>query len=153
MSDQKLQTFGHQYCKDTVPLMEAGYLVKVHQKIKEGNKERVQVFQGTVIKVNHGEGINSNFTVRKVSDGIGVEKTYPIHSPNIVKVEVLRAHKVRRAKLKYLRDLSGKALRLKEVSLKLKDWKKPVAKEEKIKVEAEVVPTEEPKAEAKEETK
>ena len=120
MSDQILQDFGNQYCKETVPVIKTGYQVKVHQKIKEGNKERVQIFQGVVIKVNHGNGVNSNFTVRKVSDGIGIEKTYPIHSPNVLKIEVQRAHKVRRAKLNYLRSLSGKALRLKEIPLKLK---------------------------------
>lgn len=125
MSDKVIQDFGNQYCKEKVPVLKPGYQVKVHQKIKEGNKERVQVFQGVVIKVNSGNGVNSNFTVRKVSDGIGIEKTYPIHSPNIVKIEVQRAHKVRRAKLNYLRDLSGKALRLKEVPLNLQEWERP----------------------------
>lgn len=116
---QILQDFGKQFCKESVPELKAGHLVKVHQKIREGNKERVQIFEGRVIKVNSGYGIDSSFTVRKISEGVGVEKTYPIHSPNIVKIEVLRAHKVRRAKLRYLRELTGKALRLKEVPLRL----------------------------------
>ncbi len=137
MSDKIIQEFGAQYAKDEVPVIKPGYLVKIHQKIKEGNKERIQIFQGTVIKVNPGHDVNSTFTVRKISDGIGIEKTYPVHSPNITQIEVLRAHKVRRAKLKYLRNLSGKSLRMKEIPLNLKFWKKPVveavktAKEEK----------------------
>lgn len=124
-----LQDFGNQFCKEEVPDLKPGYLVKVHTKIKEGNKERIQVFQGTIIKNNAGFGIDDTFTVRKVSEGIGVERIFPIHSPNIIKIEVLRAHKVRRAKLRYLRDLSGKALRLKEIplNLKMKTFAKPAA--------------------------
>ena len=103
-------------------------IVKVHQKIVEGSKTRIQIFQGTVIAVNSGSGVDSTFTVRKISEGIGVEKVYPFHSPNVVKIEVDRAQKVRRAKLNFLRDRSGKALRLKEVPLNLKN--KEVAKAE-----------------------
>ena len=137
---QILQAFSAQFCKDKVPHLRPGYLVKVHQKIKEGNKERVQVFAGTVIKNNAGYATDSTFTVRKVSEGVGVEKTFPYHSPNIVKIEVQRAHKVRRSKLGYLRDRSGKALRMKEVDLDLeyKEFPKEAVKEE-------------PKAEATEE--
>lgn len=116
---QILQEFGNKFCKDSVPELKTGYIVKVHQKIKEGTKERVQVFQGTVIKTSSGCGVNDTFTVRKVSEGIGVEKVFPIHSPTIQKIEVLRAQKVRRANLKYTRNLSGKSLRMKEVELKL----------------------------------
>lgn len=138
-----LQTFGNQFCKDSVPDLRPGYLIKVHQKIKEGNKERIQIFQGTVIKTNSGHGVNDTFTVRKISEGVGVEKIFPVHSPSIVKIEVLRAHKVRRAKLNYLKKLSGKALRMKEVPLKLREkvFKKAVNKTEKV---------ETPKAEATE---
>ncbi len=148
---QILQDFGAQSCKASVPALKPGYLVAVHQRIKEGNKERVQVFQGTVIKVNAGHDVNDMFTVRKISEGIGVEKTFPIHSPTIVKIEVIRAHKVRRAKLSYLRDLSGKALRMKEIPLKLAD--KLFAKPEAVKEEpkAEEAPAE--VAEVKEEVK
>ena len=87
--------------------------VRVHGKIKEGNRERVQVFEGTVIKRQNG-GNRETFTVRKSSGGIGVEKTWPLHSPNVVKVEVVRRGKVRRAKLFYLRNLSGKKAKVKE---------------------------------------
>lgn len=116
---QILQQFSAQYCKEKVPVLRPGYLIKVHQKIKEGNKERVQVFAGTVIKNNAGYATDSTFTVRKVTEGIGVEKTFPYHSPNIVKIEIQRAQKVRRSKLGYLRDRSGKSLRMKEIDLAL----------------------------------
>jgi len=116
---QLVQEFGIRSCKNKVPLLKPGMIVKVHQKIKEGNKERVQVFQGVVIRVGAGHGVGETFTVRKVSEGIGVEKCFLIHSPNVVKIEVIRDQKVRRAKLNFLRELSGKALRLKEVPLNL----------------------------------
>ncbi len=130
-----LQEFGNQYCKDSVPAMKPGYLVAVHQKIKEGNKERVQIFQGTVMKVNSGHGINDTFSVRKISEGIGVEKIYPIHSPSIVKIEVLRAYKVRRANLRYRRELSGKSLRMKEIPLDLREKTFPKAEGKKEETE------------------
>lgn len=119
--DKQVQQFTEKYCKESVPDIRTGYLVSVHQRIREGGKERIQKFQGTVIKVSDGSGIHRSFTVRKISEGIGVEKTYLLHSPNVVEIEVLRAHKVRQAKLYYLRDLSGKALRMKEIPLKLKN--------------------------------
>ncbi len=90
-----------------------GDTVRVHAKIKEGSRERIQVFEGTVIAKKHG-GIQETMTVRRVSYGVGVEKTFPIHSPNIEKVEVVRKGKVRRAKLYYLRDRVGKAAKVKE---------------------------------------
>lgn len=117
--DQLLQKISLKSCKASVPELRPGYQVRVHQKIKEGNKERVQVFQGMIIATGAGEGIGETFTVRKISEGIGVEKVFPVHSPTIVKIEVQRAHKVRRAKLNFLRALSGKALRLKEVDFEL----------------------------------
>ncbi len=91
-----------------------GDTVKVHAKIKEGNRERVQVFEGTVIK-RQGGSSRETFTVRKNSNGIGVEKTWPLHSPTIEKIEVVRLGKVRRAKLNYLRDRVGKAAKVKEL--------------------------------------
>ena len=91
-----------------------GDTVKVYGKIKEGNRERVQVFEGTVIKKQGGSN-RATFTVRKSSNGIGVEKTWPLHSPNVEKVEVIRQGKVRRAKLNYLRDRVGKSAKVKEV--------------------------------------
>ena len=96
-----------------IPDFGPGDTVAVHVKVIEGDKERVQVFQGVVIS-RRGSGINETFTVRKVSDGIGVERIFPVHSPNIVKVDLLRRGKVRRAKLFYLRGLSSKAARIQE---------------------------------------
>lgn len=90
-----------------------GDTVKVYAKIKEGNRERVQVFEGTVIKRQNG-GVRETFTVRKFSNGVGVEKSWPLHSPHVEKVEVVRLGKVRRAKLYYLRDRVGKAAKVKE---------------------------------------
>ena len=91
-----------------------GDTVRVHAKIKEGNRERIQVFEGTVLKRQHG-GARETFTVRKTSNGVGVEKTWPVHSPEIEKVEVVRRGKVRRAKLNYLRDRVGKASKVEEL--------------------------------------
>jgi large subunit ribosomal protein L19 len=95
------------------PEMRAGDTVKVHVKVREGDKERIQVFEGVVIGLHRG-GTRASFTVRKVSFGQGVERIFPLHSPTISKVEVTRSAKVRRAKLYYLRDLKGKAARMKE---------------------------------------
>ena len=100
--------------KAEVPEFAVGDTVKVHNRIKEGNKERIQIFEGTVIKRQGGSN-RETFTVRKNSNGVGVEKTWPLHSPNVVKVEIVRKGKVRRAKLYYLRDRVGKAAKVKEV--------------------------------------
>ena len=91
-----------------------GDTVKVYGKIKEGNRERIQVFEGTVLKIQGGSS-RATFTVRKVSNGVGVEKTWPVHSPNVEKVEIVRRGKVRRAKLNYLRDRVGKKAKVKEL--------------------------------------
>ena len=93
--------------------VQIGDTVRVHVKVKEGSRERIQVFEGTVIAKKHG-GIEESFTVRRISYGVGCEKVFPIHSPNIVKVETVRRGKVRRAKLYYLRDRLGKAAKVKE---------------------------------------
>ena len=100
--------------KAEVPQFNVGDTVKVYGKIKEGNRERVQVFEGTVIKKQGGSN-RTTFTVRKLSNGVGVEKTWPLHSPNVEKVDVVRRGKVRRAKLYYLRDRVGKAAKVKEL--------------------------------------
>ena len=100
--------------KAEVPQFRVGDTVRVHALIKEGNRERVQVFEGTVLKKQGGSN-RATFTVRKSSNGIGVEKTWPLHSPNVEKVEVVRKGKVRRAKLNYLRDRVGKAAKVKEL--------------------------------------
>ncbi|MCH5281187.1 MAG: 50S ribosomal protein L19 [Lachnospiraceae bacterium] len=100
--------------KENVPQFNVGDTVKVYGKIKEGNRERIQVFEGTVIKKQGGSN-RATFTVRKNSNGVGVEKTWPLHSPNVEKVEVVRQGKVRRAKLFYLRDRIGKRAKVKEL--------------------------------------
>ena len=100
--------------KENAPEFNVGDTVKVYAKIKEGNRERIQVFEGTVRK-RQGGGARETFTVRKTSNGIGVEKTWPIHSPHVEKVEVIRRGKVRRAKLNYLRKRVGKAAKVKEL--------------------------------------
>ena len=102
-----------QYMKEELPQMNVGDTVRVHVKIKEGARERVQAFEGTIIARKHG-GIEESITVRRLSYGVGCEKVFPVHSPNIVKVETVRRGKVRRAKLYYLRSLSGKAAKVKE---------------------------------------
>ena len=100
--------------KENLSDFRVGDTVKVYGKIKEGNRERIQVFEGTVLKIQGG-GNRTTFTVRKVSNGVGVEKTWPLHSPNVEKVEVVRRGKVRRAKLNYLRDRVGKKAKVKEL--------------------------------------
>ena len=99
--------------KETVSDFNVGDTVKVYGKIKEGNRERIQVFEGTVLKIQGGSS-RATFTVRKLSNGVGVEKTWPMHSPNVEKVEVVRRGKVRRAKLNYLRGRVGKKAKVKE---------------------------------------
>lgn len=100
--------------KETVPEFHVGDTVKVYGKIKEGNRERIQVFEGTVLKKQGGSS-RETFTVRKVSNGVGVEKTWPMHSPNVERIEVVRRGKVRRAKLNYLRERVGKKAKVKEL--------------------------------------
>ena len=101
-------------CKTEVPEFNVGDTVRVHAKVKEGNRERIQIFEGTVLKRQGGSN-RETFTVRKTSNGIGVEKTWPLHSPNVEKIEVVRKGKVRRAKLNYLRDRVGKKAKVKEL--------------------------------------
>ena len=110
---EKIQAFVNEQLKTEVPQFGIGDGVKVYVKIVEGEKERIQMFEGTVI-AKHGGGISETFTVRRVSYGCGVEKTFPIHSPNVEKVDIIRVGKVRRAKLYYLRDRVGKAAKVKE---------------------------------------
>ena len=109
-----IKSIEHEQLKAKIPDLKVGNTVRVHVRIKEGNKERIQVFEGIIIKVQ-GAGVNKTFTVRKISYGVGVEKTWPLHSPNVEKVEVIRRGKVRRAKLNYLRDRVGKAAKVKEL--------------------------------------
>jgi len=99
--------------KSDIPNFRPGDTVKVHVKVVEGNRERIQIFEGTVIR-RRGSGLNETFTVRRVSYGVGVERTFPLHSPRIAKIEVVRRGRVRRARLYYLRQRTGKAARVKE---------------------------------------
>ncbi len=108
-----LKSIEHEQLKNKIPELRIGNTVRVHVRIKEGNKERIQVFEGIIIK-KQGGGVNATFTVRRISYGVGVEKTFLVHSPMIEKVEVVRVGKARRAKLYYLRDRVGKAAKTKE---------------------------------------
>ena len=108
-----VKALGQEQMKAEVPQFNIGDTVKVSCKIKEGNRERIQMFEGIVIRKKNG-GISETFTVRRISYGVGVEKTFPIHSPNVEKVEIVRKGKVRRARLYYLRDRVGKAAKVKE---------------------------------------
>ena len=108
-----IKALNEKQLQNDVPQVEVGDTVRVHVKVKEGARERVQVFEGTVIAKKHG-GIEETFTVRRISYGIGVEKVFPLHAPSIEKVEVVRHGKVRRAKLYYLRNRVGKAAKIKE---------------------------------------
>jgi large subunit ribosomal protein L19 len=109
----KIEAFVNEQLKENVPEFNIGDTVRVHNRITEGNKTRTQMYEGTVI-AKHGGGISATFTVRRISYGCGVEKTFPIHSPNVEKVDVIRTGVVRRAKLYYLRDRVGKAAKVKE---------------------------------------
>ena len=108
-----IEAFTNEQLKKELPTIRIGDTIRVHNRIKEGNRERIQMFEGTVI-AKHGGGISETFTVRRISYGVGVEKTFPIHSPNVEKVDVLRVGKVRRAKLYYLRGRVGQASKVKE---------------------------------------
>ncbi len=137
---QKLDTFIEQYKKKNLPPVQPGDTVRVYEKFFDRNKERVQVFEGIVIAKKHGNEIGATITVRRVLDGVGVEKTFPLHSPTIEKIEIVKRAKVRRSKLYYLRNIIGKIrLRKKNIDVELLQ-----PKEE---------PTEEPQEEPKEEVK
>lgn len=110
---QKLDNVNAAQLRDDIPAFRAGDTVKVHVKVVEGNRSRVQVFQGVVIS-RQGRGVGETYTVRKISFGVGVERTFPLHAPTVEKIEVERRGDVRRAKLYYLRNLRGKAARIRE---------------------------------------
>lgn len=113
MSQALIDAVTKSYLKNDVPAFRPGDNVKVHVKIKEGDRERIQIFEGLVI-AKRGGGISETYTVRKMSSGVGVERTFPVHSPMVAKIEVVRHGKVRRAKLHYIRSLSARAARIKE---------------------------------------
>ena len=133
-----IKSIEHEQLKNKIPDLRVGDTVKVHAKIKEGNRERIQVFEGIIIK-KQGGGINETFTVRRISYGVGVEKTFLVHSPNVEKVEVTRVGKARRAKLYYLRDRVGKAAKTKEKVGARIETREIVVKEEIVPGEADVV--------------
>ena len=153
-----IKAIEHEQLKNKIPELKVGNTVRVHVRIKEGNKERIQVFEGIIIKVQGG-GVNQTFTVRKNSYGVGVEKTFLVHSPLVEKVELVRVGKARRAKLYYLRDRVGKAAKTKEqVGARIEDREitikedlveEPVSEEvvtpqEEVKEEKPAVETAEP---------
>ena len=152
-----IKSIEHEQLKNKIPELKVGNTVRVHVRIKEGNKERIKVFEGIIIKVQGG-GVNQTFTVRKISYGVGVEKTFLVHSPLVEKVELVRVGKARRAKLFYLRDRVGKAAKTKEqVGARIED-REIVVKEELVEepvteevaeeeVKAEVAPEEAPAVE------
>lgn len=127
----------NQFMKKNVPEVKSGDTVRVSIKVKEGAKERVQAYEGLVIAVKHGKGLNGTFTVRKESYGIGVERIFPLHSPRVIKIERIKQSRVRRAKLYFMRDLTGKNARLKELNRDYKMWEEKDAEEELAKLEAE----------------
>ena len=170
-----IKSIEHEHLKEKIPVLKVGNTVRVHQRIKEGNRERIQVFEGIIIK-KQGGGVNATFTVRRIASGVGVEKTFLIHSPLVEKVELVRVGKARRAKLYYLRDRVGKAAKTKEqigarienkeITVKTTVEEEPVVEEnveapveEAKAVETEATPVEEvkteeaPKAEEKVEAK
>ena len=108
-----IQAFTNEQLKTEVPVIRIGDTIRIHNKIKEGNRERIQMFEGTVI-AKHGGGVSETFTVRRVSYGVGVERVFPVNSPNVTDVKIVRYGKVRRSKLYYLRDRVGKAAKVKE---------------------------------------
>ncbi len=111
-----LKTITEGCLRPEMPVLNIGDTVRVHVRIKEGERERIQVFEGTIIAKRHG-GISETFTVRRISYGCGVERVFPVHSPNVEKVEIVRRGRVRRAKLYYLRDRVGKAAKVKDATL------------------------------------
>lgn len=107
-----MQSIAQEYTKNDIPAFNVGDTVKVHIKIKEGSRERIQIFEGFVLKKQNG-GISETFTVRRIASGVGVEKTFPLHSPLVEKIEVVRKGDVRRAKLHYMRERTGKSAKIK----------------------------------------
>ena len=146
-----IKSIEHEQMKNKIPELRVGNTVKVHVRVKEGNRERIQVFEGTIIKVQGG-GINKTFTVRRIASGVGVEKTFLVHSPAVEKVEVTRVGKARRAKLFYLRDRVGKSAKTKEKVGARIQTNEIVLKEEAVEAAPEEAPAVETEAPVVEET-
>ena len=142
-----IKSIEHEQLKNKIPELKIGDTVKVHQRIKEGNRERVQVFEGIIIK-KQGGGVNATFTVRKIAYGVGVEKTFLVHSPMVEKVELVRVGKARRAKLYYLRDRIGKAAKTKEnVGARIENREITIKAEDVEETPVEAAPEEAPAVE------
>lgn len=142
-----IKSIEHEQMKNKIPTLKVGDTVKVHVRVKEGNRERIQVFEGIIIKIQGG-GVNQTFTVRRISYGVGVEKTFLIHSPTVEKVEVTRVGKARRAKLFYLRDRVGKSAKTKEKVGARIETNETIIKEEMVEeVPVESAPEEAPAVE------
>lgn len=128
------------HLKKSIPILKPGDVVRVHQRIVEAGKERIQVFEGLVISVAGSRGIDGSFTVRRIASGVGVERVYPLHSPKIAKIERVKSSKVRQAKLYYIRELTGRKARLRADSYEAESWEEAQAKEEPVaKIEQEDV--------------
>jgi large subunit ribosomal protein L19 len=159
MSDQIIKSISQAQLKTDLPVLKTGQTVRVHQKVKEGEKERIQIFEGVVLGINGGTGINATLRVRKVSEGIGVERIFPIHSPLVEKIEIVKTSRVRQSKLYYIRDKQVKMKEDKErhqkhlnrVKLREDELAKEAAAKAKAEVEAKAksekaVPEEETKS-------
>lgn len=154
-SQELLKSVSEKLSKRKLPALKAGQTVKVYQRIKEGSKERVQIFEGLIIRINAGNDVGKTFTVRKLVEGIGVEKIFPVLSTTIEKIEVIKEAKVRRSKLYFMRTLSGKSARLREEMVEaMVGDSEPVPEEvkeelvqEAVEAQAEEVAAEEPAAE------
>ena len=146
-----IKSIEHEQLKNKIPELKVGDTVKVHQRIKEGNRERIQVFEGIIIK-KQGGGVNATFTVRRVAYGVGVEKTFLVHSPMVEKVELVRVGKARRAKLYYLRDRVGKAAKTKEDVTARIENREITVKEELVEEAPEEAPAVETEAQVVQET-
>jgi len=154
---EKTQKITDQFLNKEIPNIKVGDTVKVHQKIKEGDKQRTQIFEGLVLANKHGKGIQGTISVRRIIGGVGVEKTFPLHSPLVEKIEIVSRGKVRRSKLYYLRSLSGKKAKIKREdyipsdkpteNTENKKEDKPEEKPEEIKQPEQPQPKEEPKQE------
>jgi large subunit ribosomal protein L19 len=138
------------YMKKNIPDINSGDTVRVHLKIKEGDKERIQIFKGLVIATHAGKSLDGTFTVRKESFGVGVERVFPLHSPRVLKVERVKQSRVRRSKLYFMRNLSGKEARLKEINRDSKVWEEPEAEKELEKLAEETAKAAEAAAAEKE---
>ncbi len=147
------QKISDKYKKSAVVVIQSGDSVRVHQKIKEGNKERIQIFEGLVMKVNREKSLTSTFTVRRIASGVGVEKSFLIHSPSILKVEVTKRSKVRRGYLTYMRELTGKSARLSSVEFdkqSVNEVHDEAAEAEEAKIQEEAAASYDPEAAKKE---